>query len=220
MHSLNRLFDRLRDAAREHAGAPLTVGDVYQHLIPYRSMRSELGIWELAHYEHLLLRLLSGEGDFLELADSRAREDIERELRSNNPILGIYRDFADVPIRFVGVEEDVSLPVIEPSLRGDVVVEPAPSEASRPGAVAASAPAAQDGPEPQAPAGVAVPAPRGCHTCAEELPEVPGLRFCPSCGSDQVEVPCQACGTRLKEEWNFCVRCGQRRSDRPVGARA
>src|SRR5215217_1253550 len=77
---------------------PLTVGQLYQRLIAYRSIRNEVGVMELASYEHALLRLLSGEQGFLRMLDETATAEIRRELASTNPILGIYRDFADVGI--------------------------------------------------------------------------------------------------------------------------
>ncbi|HET8655813.1 MAG TPA: hypothetical protein VFL93_09895, partial [Longimicrobiaceae bacterium] len=97
MDLVDRLHDRLRAAAPAPTG--FTIGELYQRLIPYRSVRGELGVWELAEYEHALLRLLSGERDYLELEDPSARAEIARELASPNPILGVYRDYPAARVR-------------------------------------------------------------------------------------------------------------------------
>lgn len=103
MDLLDRLYDRLADAARREypgASAPtITIAEVYQSLIPYRGVRTELGILELAQYEHALLRLLSGERRYAEIELPQVAEELQRELATTNPILGIYRDYAAVPIR-------------------------------------------------------------------------------------------------------------------------
>ena len=62
---LDRLYRRIADVLLREPSTAVTVGDIYQHLVPYRTVRAELGFGELAEYEHALLRLLSGERDFL-----------------------------------------------------------------------------------------------------------------------------------------------------------
>lgn len=97
MNLAERLYLRLLEALRQGGlrhDQEITVGDVYQHLVPYRAVRSELGVFELAEYEHALLQLLAGEGGFLQVADEAVRSELAAELRSPNPILGIYRDYA------------------------------------------------------------------------------------------------------------------------------
>lgn len=109
---VERLYRRLVVAAREmypDEPAPLTVADLYQHLIPYRGVRAELGVLELAQYEHALLRLLAGEGGFLRLLDEGARQELAAELAAPNPILGIYRDYAGLGVELLEpVEEDAA----------------------------------------------------------------------------------------------------------------
>src|SRR4029453_3845279 len=76
----------------------VTVGDIYQHLVPYRTVRAELGFGELAEYEHALLRLLPGERRFLVVGRADVQEEVQRELPNTNPILGVSRDYADVGV--------------------------------------------------------------------------------------------------------------------------
>ncbi|HUE95158.1 MAG TPA: zinc ribbon domain-containing protein [Longimicrobiaceae bacterium] len=221
----------LLDALREHLlvaraqdpdERPLTIGDVYQRLVPYRTIRGELGVLEFAAYEHALLRLLAGEGRALEVLDDKAREEIQRELASVNPILGIYRDYADAPVAVVNGGEPRTDPLHAAPGPDPSSLEQAPPVAAAPRtrkrARPAKPPPAVELPrapeQPPAPeAGEPLPASAGqsCRECGEVLPPVEGLRFCPFCGVPRGPAPCAECGTLLDGEWTFCVRCGTRR---------
>lgn len=148
MDLVDRLFDRLRAAiAADAAGAaPPTVADVYQRLIPYRAVRGELGILALAEYEHALMRLLSGERGLLVVASESARDELARELASPNPIVGVYRDYAALPVTLL----------------------------------------------------------------AGGAPGAPGAGLERGGGR---EGRCARCGAPLRDEWNFCTRCGSPRLD-------
>jgi hypothetical protein len=95
---LNRLHALLVDAIRQNRpdtpSRPITVAEIYQDLIPYRQVRSELGIELNADYEHALLRMLAGEGSYLRIDPPEAQEELARELESRNPNVGIFRRFA------------------------------------------------------------------------------------------------------------------------------
>jgi hypothetical protein len=103
--TLDRLYQRLADALqqsrREPFVAPVTVAEIYQELVPYRVVRDDVGFAMNADYEHALLRLLAGEGEWLRLEPGTAREMIVRELKSPNPNVSIYREYAgcDVWVR-------------------------------------------------------------------------------------------------------------------------
>jgi RNA polymerase subunit RPABC4/transcription elongation factor Spt4 len=111
MDLLDRLYRRLLAAAG--SGDPesrrATIADLYQRLIPYRAIRGEVGVMELAEYEHALLRLLAGERRYVELGDPTAILEIQRELSSLNPILGIYRDYPNVEVRITTGGGDVDM---------------------------------------------------------------------------------------------------------------
>lgn len=83
----------------EHISSPFTVAEIYQNLVPYRTHRDEIGVEMNADYEHALLRLLAGEGDFLSIESRTARQEIREELDSPNPNTGLYRDFAAADVR-------------------------------------------------------------------------------------------------------------------------
>lgn len=83
----------------EHLSSPFTVAEIYQNLVPYRTHRDEIGVEMNADYEHVLLRLLAGEGDYLSIESRTARQEIREELDSPNPNIGLYRDFAAADVR-------------------------------------------------------------------------------------------------------------------------
>lgn len=74
--------------------SPFSVAEIYQNLVPYRTHRDEIGVEMNGDYEHALLRLLAGEGDFLTIESRTARQEIREELESPNPNTALYRDFA------------------------------------------------------------------------------------------------------------------------------
>jgi hypothetical protein len=105
MDLLDRLHQRFAAAASlspdGSGGTPVTIADLYQRIIPYRLVRGEGGVMELAEYEHALLRLLAGERRLVELGQDAVTMEFRRELASPNPILGIYRDYANVEVRLI-----------------------------------------------------------------------------------------------------------------------
>lgn len=197
MDALDRLFRRVTLALGRDPGRSLTIGDLYQEVVPYRLIRSELGFGELAEYEHALLRLLSGEREYLELDREDAAEEFRRELQAPNPILGIYRDYADV-----GVQPNpfAAPPHPDPTAPPVVVAGPraAPAEAPPPppGEAAAPPPAR----------------PKPCPGCRAPLPRDRDARFCPFCGKCLVPVPCADCSAMVEPEWSYCATCGSPRA--------
>lgn len=87
--------------------APFSVAEIYQNLVPYRTHRDELGVEMNADYEHALLRLLAGEGDFLTIESRTARQELRDELNSPNPNTGLYRDFAAADVQLNSEKLDV-----------------------------------------------------------------------------------------------------------------
>jgi len=93
-----RLHHALVDAMRRTRPAELdrsvTVAEIYQDLVPYRTARAEIGFEMNADYEHALLRLLAGEGDFARIEPREVRDKLRLELESPNPDVGLYRSYA------------------------------------------------------------------------------------------------------------------------------
>lgn len=212
MDLVDRLFRKLRESAGRQFPASatpvFTVAELYQQLVPYRGVRGELGILELAEYEHALLRLLSGERGYLRVELPHVQEELRKELGSPNPILGIYRDYAAVRVELSPEAESPTIP--ERTLAAERPTVPErPALAERP--TVPEPPRSAPARRPAAPAGGA-PLPSACRECRAPLPAEEELRFCPHCGADQLETPCAGCGFVLRSEWNFCIRCGTPRA--------
>jgi RNA polymerase subunit RPABC4/transcription elongation factor Spt4 len=126
MDLLDRLHRRLLKSATGSQGPDtrrITIADLYQRLIPYRAVRGEVGVMELAEYEHALLRLLSGERRYVEVGDPTAILEIQRELASLNPILGIYRDYPNVEVR-IAAEAGVAAVTDSPRKAESIAASP------------------------------------------------------------------------------------------------
>ena len=117
----NELLDRfhkvLVEEIRAHRPdlltAPFTIAEIYQELVPYRTHRDRLGVEMNGDYEHVLLRLLAGEGEYLVLEAEAPRKALETEHGSANPNTGLYREWAAADVR------------LNPSRLPDAVGEPA-----------------------------------------------------------------------------------------------
>ncbi len=79
--------------------APLTVAEIYRDLVPPPIQPGWPDSGDGADYEQVLLRLLSGEGDYLRMESEEASERIREELFASDPDMGIYRDFARAWVR-------------------------------------------------------------------------------------------------------------------------
>jgi len=93
------LVREIRTNRPDYLGGPFSVAEIYQNLVPYRTHRDEIGVEMNADYEHALLQLLAGEGDYLTIESRTARQEIREELESPNPNTGLYRDFAAADVR-------------------------------------------------------------------------------------------------------------------------
>jgi hypothetical protein len=83
----------------DYLAGPFSVAEIYQNLVPYRTHRDEIGVEMNGDYEHALLQLLAGDGDYLTIESRTARQEIREELDSPNPNTGLYRDFAAADVR-------------------------------------------------------------------------------------------------------------------------
>jgi len=95
---VERLHELLSQALQHNRprpfDSPVTVAEIYQDLVPYRSVRTALGFQMNADYEHTLLRLLAGEHGLARLEPGEARDELHSELETPNPNVGLFRKFA------------------------------------------------------------------------------------------------------------------------------
>lgn len=211
------LVDEIRSQRPELLEDGFTVAEIYQNLVPYRTHRDRIGVEMNGDYEHALLRLLAGEGEYLEVGSEAARRRFREELESVRPETGIYRKFAAVEVR---VNED-RLP---PGLDDRSAPEGVPAEESAAGPPDGSPPSREEGadadpvvgdPEgtrrpaadlqaaPSSPAG----GPRsgsGPGTMEKESPDAPG--------PEELPDTCPWCRERLPDrpDLRFCPYCGSR----------
>jgi hypothetical protein len=99
LRRFHRALVRELQASAEDLETPFTVAEIYQNLVPYRTHRDELMVEMNGDYEHALLRLLAGEGDYLTIESRTARQELQDELTSPNPNTGLFRDFAAADVR-------------------------------------------------------------------------------------------------------------------------
>lgn len=224
------LLEALRDRGLDPS-RPITVAEIYQDLVPYRTHRDILDVEMNGDYEHLLMRALAGQGGVLELQSSAALEQLREELEQTHPNTGLYRDFAAVDVTLAdmgaaaGSRDDsgadeaghVEVGELAPDPRtsesptsGDAFiglrVETPPIEAPEPHRSEAPRDTESPGPEP-APVSAPVSG-EPCQWCRQVLPDRENLNFCPFCGTDLRIVPCGSCGEALEPGWRFCIACG------------
>jgi hypothetical protein len=203
-----RLLAALPAATPDATPLEFTIADVYQRLIPYRSVRTDLGVMELAEYENALLRLLAGERNYLDLEDASIQLELRRELASVNPILGIYRDYADAKLR-PGLGESAEPRAAEkPKPAAEA---PAERPAGEPTESSLLGRSVESPPQP-APSTEQASETKSCWSCGRVLPELADLLYCPHCGMAQAPVPCRRCASAIAPDWSFCVRCGATRN--------
>jgi hypothetical protein len=222
MDALDRLYRRmvesLAHAPREAGGVPVTIGEVYQTLVPYRAVRADLGFTELAAYEHALLRLLAGERGYVRVDAVDVLEELQRELAAPNPILGVYRDYSDAAAH---VNPNIAVRIDVPSPPPPAASAASPAGERAPRRAGAKPPPSMDATSPRqaAPAATpqAPPAP-ACPGCRSTLPKDGDVRFCPFCGKCLKPVPCAECSAMVEPEWSFCANCGWPRQTAPAPA--
>ncbi len=219
-------LERSRNAPYER---PITVAEIYQDLAPYRNVRSVIGVEINQDYEHALMRLLAGEDGRVRLEPGTARGELERELRSANPNITLYRKYAacDVWVQPPEPGATASGPsshanagrggdpwanaVVSTAPAGAETREGTPSGADeepvdrvfpeRDAAARSSAAPDADGPSAGS---------NRCSFCRAPLPAERDVLYCPRCGADQRTRPCPSCGEALQAGWQFCIRCGSR----------
>ena len=99
MQDIERLFRHLTrtlqavDPARLQQ--PVSVAELVQRFMPYRTSRRALGVESSEDYELLLLRFASGEGGFANTEPDPVRRRFASEAKSPNPDLSVLREFRD-----------------------------------------------------------------------------------------------------------------------------
>jgi len=181
------LVDEIRSRRPEYLTEPFTVAEIYQELVPYPTHRDRIGVEMNGDYEDALMRLLAGEGGYLELDSDQAVRRLRSELQGSNPNTGVYREFAAVDVRLADPQEERP----SGSSRG-------PETADRLEEMAAGAGVGRPPRSDQPPH----------HDGASRVSTRDDLKFCPYCGTSVSSVPCGSCGAEMEADWRFCIACG------------
>lgn len=227
MDELDRMYRRLvhniRAGFPDLLSQPMEVASVYQHLIPYRLNRRELGLESADEYELTLTRLLSGARGLLQ-GDPDMQAALRSELDSPNPDLSAFRAFGTARVQLAPeavseLDAQVSsAPAASPASSHAAPTPPRrqadlAGRATEEVATATAAPPAPQAAVPPKAAVVARIAPStrrsGCRYCGGELPEGRAAHFCPHCGQNLTVKQCPACSAELEVEWQFCITCGR-----------
>ncbi len=107
LHRFHRVL--VREFGSKYSGdlsASLTVADIYYNLVPFRTRHDELGVESMNEYEQALLRLLAGQGGFLEMESIADLQRVQRHVDSRNPDPGVFRDFLPAGVRICSAAEE------------------------------------------------------------------------------------------------------------------
>lgn len=221
MTDLDRFFRRLvaalaaRDPAR--LNRPISLEEIRESVLPYRTSRRALGVDSVEDYDLLLLRLAAGDGGFARTSPEDARARFAAESVSPNPDLALLERHGDAVLSLEGLRVARALAAGE-----DDPYAP-PSAEAEPGADAE--PGRDTEPEPRTealedadvldldvavPPGTAASRPPAlmCLYCGATLPAARTVNFCPSCGQSQTTPRCSQCQAEVELGWRHCVTCG------------
>jgi hypothetical protein len=216
---LERLFRLLvstvaaLDPARLHR--PLSLEEIRQSVLPYRTVRRALGLESSEDYEFLLLRLCAGDGGFARTDPRETQERFAAQLASPNPDLSLLRQHGDALVTLAGVQVARAL-MAEPH---DAYAPPgaSPARETSGGPPAApprgspdSAPLDDllDAPEPPPAHEIGAAETLMCLCCGGSLPPGRPVNFCPHCGHPQTSLRCPACQSDVEPGWRHCASCG------------
>ncbi|HEX5387147.1 MAG TPA: zinc ribbon domain-containing protein [Gemmatimonadales bacterium] len=237
MTDLERFFRHLvatlaaADPARLEA--PLSIAELQQSILPYRTHRRALGVASSEDYEVLVLRLSAGEGGFARTEPAEIQARFKLELTGSNPDLALLERHGDALV-------SLSVAAIRGALSADphaAYAPPAPVQERTHAPAHAHAPPVhipspvdpglEDEREPEldiaeplpldavlTPA-AAAPAPETpdsdapmCLYCGATLPGGRQVNFCPQCGQNQAGLHCPSCQGEIELGWRHCIVCG------------
>jgi hypothetical protein len=193
------LVSNIQTRFPQYLGAPFSVREVLEQIIPYRLCRNELGMDNSEEYELAVARLIAGEGGYI-----NAPPEVTAKLRA-----AIDNPFPDAAALRVFQAVSVSLGSNALSAR-----HTGPLQAARPPAqVGRSNTPTVATKENRMPPGQrttnAAALGGKCRYCHGVLPDGREITYCPHCGQDLTVHHCPACSSELQVGWKFCVTCGR-----------
>ncbi|MEO8294257.1 MAG: zinc ribbon domain-containing protein [Gemmatimonadota bacterium] len=221
MTDLERFFRRLVDnliaidPARLHR--PVSIEEIAQTIVPYRTNRRALELESNEDYDMVLLRLCAGEGGFVRTDPPEAQAAFVEETASLNPDLSVLRQLQSIGV-LLATEQLAYALGPEPGMayaprEDDNSPDPGPND--RPALTLKSVrwpratiePVIVDDDSPEVASAMAGTADR-CSYCGGTLPTNRAVNFCPHCGESQSLGRCPSCQAEVELGWKHCVTCG------------
>lgn len=201
MTDLERFFRQVvrnlaaTDAARLYR--PITLAEIRDFIVPYRSNRRALQLESSEDYELVLMQLFAGEGGLAKAEPEEVRAILAAELRSSNPDLEVVHQHENAVITLesqplaAALSPEPGLAFAPPDHVTDL--ELVSSEV-------------RNGPPTQDPNSDHFIS--HCTECGGLLPSGRGVNFCPYCGGPHRVSRCPACRSEIEAGWRHCVSCG------------
>lgn len=223
MDDLDRLAFRLMRTVRSSyphlMTQEFTLTDLEERLVPFRDARREMSNNGPEAWEITLLRMLSGERDYV-TTNADLQLACRQALSLSSPTLALVRPWSSTTVRVgqgavkLGIERAQATPTFrDDAAMGSVfsaktlrLATPASSTGIKVVKSAAmnGAPAA----EPRRTSN-SILTTCGCRFCGGKLPDARKVTFCPHCGVNLTVRQCPACSTELDVNWRYCVTCGR-----------
>lgn len=227
MDDLDRLAFRLVRTVRSSyphlMTEEFTLTDLEERLVPFRDARREMSNNGPEAWEINVLRMLSGERDYV-CTSADLQLACKQALSLSSPTLAHVRPWSSTTVRVgqgavkLGTERSQRMPEDPDDTAMDLEFSAKSIRLSTPGAVAAPTKSVKEASTSAAPAKRRTPTniltTCGCRFCGGKLPESRKVTFCPHCGVNLTVRQCPGCSTELDVNWRFCVTCG-RGSDVP-----
>lgn len=189
--------------------------------MPFRDARREMSNAGPEAWEVTMLRLLSGERDYV-TTNADLQLACRQALALSSPTLALVRPWSSTTVRVgqgavkLGKDRvgstpdahDVDASGLDFSGKGLRLTTPsvsAPMNSSR----EQSPTAPHSISEPRRVASSDTLPTCGCRFCGGKLPDSRKVTFCPHCGVNLTVRQCPACSTELDVNWRFCVTCGR-----------
>jgi len=197
------------DPAQLHRPIPVT--ELPRSVVPYRTSRRHLGVVTSDEYEHLLLRLVAGEGGYAYTGPPESLARFRRELQGISPDLGILNSDEEAAIAlpaeriaaFIGggTERSYRPPEADavPVPPSALPIPPPPEPVAVP-----HGPAHESEPEWESRPAEGT----RCSCCGGALPEGRVVNFCPHCGEHLTPLACPRCQAEVEFGWRHCIACG------------
>lgn len=206
MHELDRFFQQLVTALATGDPArlnrPVSLREIRESVLPYRTSRRGLGVDSVEDYDLLVLRLAAGEGGFARTSPDDARARFAQESASSNPDLDVLDRHADAVLTLEGLRAARALAAGE----SDPYAPPPQPE---PEAPIADDEEVLDLDIVTPPADLAsTPPALMCLYCGSTLPTGRAVNFCPGCGQSQTTPRCPQCQSEVELGWRHCITCG------------